>query len=95
MNEKEETKISLDILRHLKNLSNKINRTIEPHAENVFRKYPITFGLLILIGVMTLHEGLKGLMKNLGLLDVDPLYLTVVGIGLLIITGTIYKKLDK
>ena len=91
----EEEKISVDILKHLENLSNQINRVMAPRAKNVFRKYPITFGLLILLGVVALHEGLKGLIKEFGLLDINPWYLTVFGLAILIITGRLYKKLEK
>jgi len=94
MNEKEKD-INVNILKHLEDLSNQINKAMEPRAKNIFRRYPITFGILILVGVTALHEGLKGILKDLGLLDVDPWYLLIIGLGLLLVTGRIYKKLEK
>jgi len=88
-------KINIDILKHLEDLSNKINNVMASRTRAVFEKYPITFGLLILFGVTTLHEGIKGLMHKFGLLDLNPIYLLVTGLLILIITGTLYKKLDK
>ncbi|MFA6076782.1 MAG: hypothetical protein WC735_01760 [Candidatus Paceibacterota bacterium] len=95
MNEQEEKRINLDMLKHIEDLSNKINQTVAPRTQAVLSKYPITFGLLILFGVMTVHEGLKGLMKDFGLLDLNPWYLLVAGLVILTITGTLYKKLEK
>jgi hypothetical protein len=90
-----EEKISVDVLKHLENLSNKVNKIMADRAKTVFRRYPITFGLLILVAVTALHEGLKGLMKQLGLLDLDPLYLLLGGLIILTVTGKLYKKLEK
>jgi hypothetical protein len=95
MQEKNENKISVDVLKHLESLSININKLMASRTSRVFRHYPVTFGLLILIGAMALHEGLKGLMKKFGLLEIDPLYLLFTGIIILSITGTLYKKLDK
>ncbi len=93
--EKSEKEISLDILKHIEDLSNKVNKIMASRARIIFHRYPITFGLLILVGVTALHEGLKGLMKDLGLLSISPWYLLIFGLVILIITGTLYKKLDK
>jgi hypothetical protein len=95
VNNKEEKEISVDILKHIEDLSNKVNKMMAPHAKTVFHRYPITFGLLILLGVTALQLGLKEVISDLGLLDINPIYLILIGIIILIITGTIYKKLEK
>ena len=91
----EEEKISVDILKHLENLSNQINTIMAPHAYTVFKRYPITFGLLILVGIISLNEGLKGLLRQWGLLDVNPWYLLIIGLTILTATGRLYKKLGE
>lgn len=95
MNDNEEKRISLDILKHLEDLSHQINQLINPRAETVWKRYPVAFGLFILIGGIFLHEGLKGIISDLGLLAWNPLYLSLIGLAILVITGTIYKKLEK
>lgn len=95
MNEQEEEKISIDILKHVEGLSHKVNDMMSSRTKAVWSRYPLTFGLLILVGAMALHEGLKGLMKDFGLLDINPWYLFVFGLLVLTITGTLYKKLEK
>ncbi|KKS04307.1 MAG: hypothetical protein UU82_C0011G0010 [Candidatus Nomurabacteria bacterium GW2011_GWC2_41_8] len=95
MQGKDEKGISVDILKHIEDLSNQVNRMMASRARAVFRRYPVTFGLMILIGVMAVHEGLKGLMREFGLLNINPWYLLVAGLAILTITGTLYKKLEK
>ena len=92
---KDEKEINLDILKHLENLSSQVNKIMASRARTVFARYPITFGLLILVGVIALHEGLKGILKEFGLFNLNPWYLLVLGIVILIITGRLYKKLEK
>ena len=95
MKPENEKQISLDILKHIEDISNDLNKLMSSRAKAVFRRYPITFGLLILLGVIALHEGIKGVLKEAGLLDINPWYLLIAGIAVLTITGTLYKKLDK
>ena len=95
MNEKDEKGISLDILKNVEDISNQVNQMMASRTKQVFSRYPVAFGLLILFGVTALHEGLKGLMKYFGLMDVNPWYLFIAGLVILTITGTLYKKLEK
>ena len=87
--------ISLDILNHVEDLSDSVNKLMSSKSETVFKRYPITVSLLVLLGVTALHEGLKEVLAEFGLLDINPWYLIVFGIVLLSITGQLYKKLNK
>lgn len=95
MPEKDNNGISVDILKHVEDLSSKVNQMMASKTKAVWNRYPVTFGLLIFFGAIALHEGLKGLMKDFGLLDLNPWYLLIAGLLILIITGTLYKKLEK
>ena len=95
MKEKNENEINVNLLRHLEDLSNNINQMMASRTKTVFRRYPITFGLLILLGGVALYEGLKGLIREFGLLEINPFYLILTGLIILTITGTLYKKLEK
>jgi len=95
MNHDGEKEISIDILRHVEEVSNKVNKLMASRADGVLKRYPITFGLLLLLGVIGLHEGLKGLLKNFGLLDINPWFLILAGLIILTITGSLYNKLEK
>jgi len=39
-------------------------------------------------------EGVKGILRSLGLFDFNPWILLIIGILILAITGKLYKKLD-
>ena len=95
MNEQDKKEIHVDILKHVEGLSHKVNDMMACRTKAAFSRYPITFGLLILFGATALHEGLKGLMHKFGLLDVSPWYPFIIGLVILTITGTLYKKLEK
>ena len=83
------------MLHHIENLSNQVNKIMASRTKNVFRRYPVTFGILILFGAIAVHEGLKKLMEDFGLLDINPWYLLIAGLVILTITGTLYRKLEK
>lgn len=72
MNGEGEKKINLDVLEHIENLSNQVNKIMASRTKSVLSRYPVTFGILILFGAITVHEGLKGLLESFGLLDLDP-----------------------
>ncbi|HTE48904.1 MAG TPA: hypothetical protein VK675_03300 [Candidatus Paceibacterota bacterium] len=95
MNKQDEKEINLDVLEHVENLSNQVNKMMASRTKNVFRRYPVAFGLLIICGAIAVHEGLKGLMEDFGLLEISPWYLVITGLAILTITGTLYKKLEK
>ena len=95
MEKESDKKISLDVLQHIEELSRQVNEIMDSRTKTVFRRYPLTFALLVLFGVVAVSEGLKGVLKEIGLLDYNPWYLLAVGLLILVITGKLYKKLDK
>ncbi|MFH0890581.1 MAG: hypothetical protein V1856_00935 [Candidatus Liptonbacteria bacterium] len=87
--------IGLDILKHLEELSKQINGFMSARTRSVFKRYPLTFLLLILVGVVALSEGIKILITHISFFDGHPIRLILAGLVILIITGTLYRKLDK
>ncbi len=93
--DKEEKEVNLNLLQHVENLSQQINEIMASRTKSVLRRYPLTFALLVLGGVVAVSEGLKGILNSLGLLNHSPWYLLIIGLIILTITGKLYKKLDK
>ena len=85
----------IDLLKHIESITREINEAINKKGKIVFRRYPMTFALLILFGVIAVSEGAKGVMADLGILARNPWELLLIGLVILIFTGTLYKKLDK
>ncbi len=85
----------LDLLRHVEILTEEVNQMLGQMGKSVFRRYPLTFAILILFGVIAVSEGVKGILKSMGILDSNPWYLFLIGLVLLTFTGSLYKKLNK
>ncbi|HEY4518057.1 MAG TPA: hypothetical protein VJG48_00345 [Candidatus Paceibacterota bacterium] len=87
-------KTELDILHEVEKLTRQVNGYMRSQSRSVFSRYPLTFTLLVLFGVVAVSEGLKGVIENLGFAG-HPWYMLLVGLAILVITGSLYKKLDK
>ena len=87
--------IELDILKRIEELSIKVNDFMSVKTRSVFRRYPLTFIFLILIGVIAVSEGMKDIITHISFFAGHPWRLLVSGLIILIITGSLYKKLDK
>jgi hypothetical protein len=90
----EPTRDQLDLLLRLERLTEELNRQMSQRSKFVLKRYPLTFGLLALFGVVAVSEGAKGVLEELGLLH-SPAYLLLGGLILLLILGSVYKKLEK
>lgn len=84
----------LDILHKIETMTSDIDAMMHKRSRSAFRRYPLTFALLALFGVVAVGEGAKGLWEIAGFSN-HPVYLFIIGIVILIITGSLYKKLDK
>ncbi len=85
----------IDLLKHIESITQEINEAVNRKGQFIFRRYPITFALLILFGVVAVSEGVKGILAQFGILEGNPWELLLIGLGILVFTGTLYKKLDK
>jgi hypothetical protein len=90
-----DTRDQLDLLLHIEKLTEELNRRMSTHSRFVLRRYPLTFAIVALFGVVAVSEGVKGVMAETGLLDVEPLHLLLLGILILVVLGSVYRKLDK
>jgi hypothetical protein len=87
--------LGIDILRNVESISSQVNETMAARGRSVFRRYPLTFTLLALFGVVAVSEGMKGVLESFGIFAGHPWYLLAAGLVILIFTGKLYKKLDK
>ncbi len=85
----------MDLLKHIESITENINEAVNQRGQFIFRRYPLTFALLILFGVVAVSEGVKGILAQFGILEGNPWELLLIGLAILIFTGTLYKKLDK
>jgi hypothetical protein len=88
-------KEQIDLLKKVEELTSKINRLFSEKGKSVFSRYPLTFALLVVFGVSMVSEGIKDLLQKIDFLQNQPFMMLLLGMIVLIITGTLYKKLDK
>ena len=95
MDDKDQEQISLDILHHMEDLTEQVNDMMVTTTKPAFRRYPLTFAILVLFGVVAVTEGAKGVLEEFSPFANHPWYMLITGLFVLVITGTLYKKLNK
>jgi len=88
-------KEEIDLLKKLEDLTAKINQLFSEKGKNVFSRYPLLFALLIVFGVTMVTQGIKDILSEITFFQNSPFVMFLIGMLILIITGTLYKKLEK
>ena len=66
---------------------------IAPIRKSGLERFPILFSLLVTFGVTVTFLGFEKIIAQIGFLDRNPILVLILGIGILTLTGTLYKKL--
>jgi hypothetical protein len=61
--------------------------------DTAFKRYPLVFTLLGTFGLVSTLYGVQHLFDKVPLLANDPVVALIVGLAILFLTGTLYKKL--
>lgn len=85
----------LDPLKKVEELTSKANETFAKKGKSVFGRYPLLFSLLVIVGATLMSQGIKELLIQTPIFKNQPITMLGVGIAILILTGSLYKKLDK
>lgn len=88
-------KYQIDLLKKVEELTAKLNELFGKKGKSVFSRYPLTFALLVIFGATMVSQGIKELLLEIPIFKNSPLTMLLVGILVLLITGTLYKKLEK
>ena len=79
-----------------KTVSNVIHQTdelVDPVRQSAFRKFPTLFILLVTFGVSATVYGFELMLSQWGLFANKPWLILSVGVLVLVVTGTLYRKL--
>ncbi|HUP26729.1 MAG TPA: hypothetical protein VM124_03745 [Candidatus Limnocylindrales bacterium] len=71
-----------------------VAQNLSRKKEGVYQRFPLLFTLLGTFGVVAVFYGFEGIINRIDLFVNNPIILLIFGLGLLVITGTLYKKLD-
>ncbi len=63
------------------------------HRDNAFNRFPLLFTLLGAFGVVATFYGFEGLIDQISFLADNPFIILGTGLLVLILTGSLYKKL--
>lgn len=88
-------KEEIDLLKKIEDLTAKLNQVFGEKGKYVFIRYPLTFALLIIFGATMVSQAVKELLLEIPLFKNSPIAMLLIGLLVLIITGTLYKKLKK
>lgn len=88
-------KEQIDLLKKVEELTSKLNELFNQKGKSVFSRYPLTFILTTVFGFSMVSEGIKGLLEEISYFKGSPSIMLTVGILVLVITGTLYKRLEK
>ncbi|MFZ2522950.1 MAG: hypothetical protein WAW92_01025 [Minisyncoccia bacterium] len=72
-----------------------IHDGVSSYTNPVLRKYPLIFAFLVTFSFSAILHSFGLIIDDVPLLREHPYYLMLVGILVLILTGTLYKKLEK
>lgn len=68
-------------------------KKIDRKRENINNKFPLWSALAATFGVVSIFYGFEKIINEIPVLSNNPWILLVVGLAILIATGTTYKKL--
>ena len=66
---------------------------VKPVRRSVLKRFPIAFSLLVTFGVAAVFYGFERVLMEVSYLNDKPFLILLLGIGVLALTGTLYKKL--
>ena len=88
-------KEEIDLLKKIENLTARLNQIFGKKGRHVFSRYPLTFALLIVFGVVMITDAMKDILAEIPIFKNNPFVMLLAGLLVLVITGTLYKKLNK
>jgi hypothetical protein len=71
----------------------RLNHLVDPARTTFAKRYPTLFSLLATLGVVMTFLGVEQVLLASSILERYPVLILACGIGILALTGTLYKKL--
>ena len=87
--------IQTNPLRDLEQTTRDLNTRMHKHSRTVFGQYPLLFSLLATFGAVSILYGFDALLDEIPAMRAYPVIPLALGILILTVTGTLYKRLEK
>lgn len=88
-------KDQIDLLKKAEEVTAELNKLFHKKSRPFLYRYPVLFALFVIFGATLVSQGIKELIFEVPFFNGHPFVMLIVGILVLIITGTLFKKLDK
>lgn len=85
----------MDPLGHIEDLTKKTEEYMGTRTRSTFARYPLLFSLLTVFGIVSVLYGFESFIAHIPFLADRPLLILLIGIVLLVFTGSLYKSLDR
>lgn len=77
----------------IKTFEHTVDSMAESTRKSLLKRFPTLFTLLVTFGVATTFLGFEQIVIRTPFLFSNPIIMLVIGVGILVLTGTLYKKL--
>ena len=84
-----------DPLARIEEMIRDIHDRAGRRTQPVLRRYPLLFAFLLTFSLAAILHGFDLLADRAGIFEAHPVWLILIGVGALVLTGTLYKSLDK
>jgi hypothetical protein len=84
-----------DPIRKAENLVRGVHDEAGKYTKPVLKRYPLLFSFLLVFSVAAILDGFRMLAEQIEIFEKHPSLLIIIGIVSLLLTGTLYKSLDK
>jgi len=95
MNEEKHTlvKAAEKIEERAEHAAKTAGRLVDPYRKTALQKFPTIFTLLVTLGVSATFFGFERIISEIPWLIERPFLILISGVAILVLTGTLYKKL--
>lgn len=84
-----------DPIQEIERLIREMHDGAGSYTRPVLQRYPLLFAFLITFGVASVLHGFDLVTDEIEIFHEHPMYLVLIGVLVLLLTGTLYKKLEK
>lgn len=84
-----------DPIEHIESLTKRTNDYMGTRVQSSLSRYPLTFSLLSVFGIVSILHGFESAISYIPYLSERPFLIFILGLLILIFTGTLYRGLEK
>ena len=84
-----------DPIQKIEEIVRRVHDKNESYVKPVLSRYPLIFAFLIVFSVAAILHGFELVSDQIELFHTHPIYLILIGVIVLFLTGMLYKALEK